>query len=449
MHDYTELGLQRKFQDAEKISAQLQPLRAVMSKYLREKWNDNDRLIPIAYIKAWSELMGMAGGPVRPGLPQITAKERQELRADVERTGLLAHVWPRRRLKPDQTSKRFTGYTHMAMHAPAPGFAYGVVGRFGIAFVVAAAALPRPADAQQDNWPTKPVRVVIPFSAGSPIEVPARAVTMRMSESLGQSFVFDYRTGASGTIGTEAVARAPKDGYTMLITNYSHTANPSYYKKLPYDTLADFAPVSQINASYGNLLVVHPSIPAHSVKEFIALAKARPGEIKYASAGIGSPPHVAAALFAAMTGINLLHVPYKGTAGAFNDVLGGHVESMVASTTLAIPYVHAGRLRALGVSGLRRHPLAPDVPTFDEAGLTGFDTAGYHGMWFPVGTPSEIVRRAHGEVVKALALPVTRKYLEENGLIPVGSTPEEFAEYLRKDLARQAVIAKQIGIQPQ
>ena len=330
-----------------------------------------------------------------------------------------------------------------------PDFTYGVVGRLSVVFVAAAAALPRPGDAQQDNWPTKPIRVIIPFSAGSPIEVPARAVTMRMSEALSQSFVFDYRTGASGTIGSEAVARAPKDGYTMLITNYSHTANPSYYKKLPYDTLADFAPVSQINASYGNVLVVHPSIPVHTVKEFIALAKARPGEIKYASAGIGSPPHVNAALFAAMTGIDLLHVPYKGTAVAFNDVLGGHVETMVASSTVSVPYIYAGRLRALGVGGLRRHPRVPDVPTFHEAGLTGFDMAGYHGMWFPTGTPAEIVRRAHGEVVKALALPETKKYLEDNGLIPVGSSPEEFAEYLRKDLARQAAVAKQIGIQPQ
>ena len=323
-----------------------------------------------------------------------------------------------------------------------------MIRRFCTAFA-AVVVLTTVANAQHDNWPTKPIRVVVPFSAGSPIEVPARAVTMRMIETLGQPFVFDYRTGASGTIGTEAVARAPKDGYTMLITNYSHTANPSYYKKLPYDTLADFAPVSQINASYGNLLLVHPSVPARSVSEFIALAKARPGELKYASAGIGSPPHVSAALFAAMAGINLLHVPYKGTAVAFNDVLGGHIEAMVGSSTVAVPHVHAGRLYALGVGGLRRHPRVPDVPTFHEAGLTGFDMAGYHGIWFPAGTPAEIIRRVHGEVVKAVALPETKKYLEDNGLIPVGGSPEEFAELLRKDLERQAAIAKQIGIQPQ
>jgi tripartite-type tricarboxylate transporter receptor subunit TctC len=328
-----------------------------------------------------------------------------------------------------------------------PGLAYGVIRQIGAAF--AAAVLATAANAQTDRYPTKPVRVVIPFSPGSPIEVPARAVTQRMIETLGQSFVFDYRTGASGTIGTEAVARAPKDGYTMLITNCSHTANPSYYKKLPYDTINDFAPVSEIDVTYGNLLVVHPSVPARSIKEFIALAKARPGEIKYASAGIGSPPHVSAALFAAMAGIKLLHVPYKGTAVAFNDVLGGQIESMVASPTTAVPYIQAGRLRALGIGGPRRQPQVPEVPTFNEAGLTGFDMTCYHGMWFPAGTPAEIIRRVYGEVVKAVALPETKKFLADNGLIPIGNSPEEFAEFLRKDIVRQAAIVKQIGLQPQ
>jgi tripartite-type tricarboxylate transporter receptor subunit TctC len=314
---------------------------------------------------------------------------------------------------------------------------------------LAVAALSTAAEVQHDNWPTKPIRVVVPFSPGSPIEVPARAVTMRMTETFGQPFVFDYRTGASGTIGTEAVARAPKDGYTMLITNCSHTANPSYYKKLPFDTVNDFAPVSEIDVTYGNLLVVHPSVPARSIKEFIALAKARPGQIKYASAGIGSPPHVSAALLGAMAGINLLHVAYKGTAVAFNDVLGGHIEAMVASPTTAVPYIQAGRLRALGIGGPRRQPQVSDIPTFHEAGLTGFDMTCYHGSWFPAGTPAEIVRRVHGEVVNAVALPETKKYLADNGLIPIGNSPEEFAEFIRKDIVRQAAIVKQIGLQPQ
>lgn len=303
--------------------------------------------------------------------------------------------------------------------------------------------------AQADNYPVKPVRIVVPFSAGSPIEVPARAVTQRMTEHFGQTFVFDYRTGASGTIGTEAVARAPKDGYTMLITNCSHSANPSYYKKLPFDTLNDFTPVSQINVTYGNLLVVHPSVPVKTVTEFIALAKARPGQLSYASAGVGSPPHVSAALFVAMAGINVLHVPYKGTAIAVVDLLGGHVESMVASPTVVVPYVHAGRLRALGIGGPRRQPQVPDVPTLNEAGITGFDLTCYHGIWFPAGVSQAIVRKVYGEVAKAVATPEVKKILADGGLIPVGSSPEEFAEFLKKDVIKQAEIVKKIGLVPQ
>ncbi len=314
---------------------------------------------------------------------------------------------------------------------------------------IAAACAPVSAFAQADNYPNKPVRVVIPFSAGTPIELPARAVTQRMMETFGQSFVFDYRTGASGIIGTEAVARAPKDGYTMLMTNCSHTANPAYFKKLPFDSINDFQPVSQINVTYGNLLVIHPSVPARSVAEFIALVKKRPGELHYASAGVGSPPHVSAALFAAMAGINLIHVPYKGTAVAFNDVLGGHVEAMVASPTTAVPYIYAGRLRALGIGGPRRQPQVPDVPTFHEAGLTGFDLTCYHGIWFPAGVPQPIVRKVYGEVAKAVATAEVKKMLADGGLVPVGSTPEEFADFLKKDVVKQADIIRKIGLEPQ
>jgi len=314
---------------------------------------------------------------------------------------------------------------------------------------IAAACAPVSAFAQADSYPNKPVRVVIPFSAGTPIELPARAVTQRMMETFGQSFVFDYRTGASGIIGTEAVARAPKDGYTMLMTNCSHTANPAYFKKLPFDSINDFQPVSQINVTYGNLLVIHPSVPARTVADFIALVKKRPGELHYASAGVGSPPHVSAALFAAMAGINLIHVPYKGTAVAFNDVLGGHVEAMVASPTTAVPYIHAGRLRALGIGGPRRQPQVPDVPTFHEAGLAGFDLTCYHGIWFPAGVPQPIVRKIYGEVAKAVATAEVKKMLADGGLVPIGSTPEEFSDFLKKDVVKQADIIRKIGLEPQ
>ncbi len=329
-----------------------------------------------------------------------------------------------------------------------PGLIYCEIRRIGAA-LIAAAAVPTAADAQLAGYPVRAVRVIVPFSAGSPIETPARVIAQRLSETMGQSFLIENRTGASGTIGTEAVAKAPRDGYTLLFTNYSHTANPSYYKKLPYDTVADFAPITQTNASYGNLLVVHPSVPARSVKEFIALAKARPGQLHYASAGIGSPPHVAAALFASMAGIELMHVPYRGTAATVNDVVGGHIEVMVMSSQIAAELVKSGRLRALGISGSQRSPLLPDVPTIQEAGLAGYEVTGYHGMWFPAGVPAEMVRRVHAEVVKALTVPEVRGHLVANALIPVGSSPEEFAEFIIKDLTRQASIAKQIGLQPQ
>ena len=318
-----------------------------------------------------------------------------------------------------------------------------------IGVAIAVAALPAIADAQSTGYPARPVRIIVPFSAGSPVEIPARPVAQRLAETMGQQFLIDNRTGASGTIGTELVVRAPRDGYTLLWTNCSHSSNPSFYKKLPYDTLADLAPVTQSNVTYGNVLVVHPSVPARSVKEFIALAKSMPGKLNYASAGVGSPPHVTGALFAATTGIQLAHVPYKGTAVAFTDVLAGHVEVMFASPTYTHPFIRTGRVRALGMGGPRRTPVLPEVPTFQETGLTGFDVTCYHGIWFPAGVPAEIVRRLHAEVAKALALPEVRKHYADNGLIPVGNSPEEFAEFLVKDIAHQARIAKQIGLQPQ
>ncbi|MGZ8203996.1 MAG: Bug family tripartite tricarboxylate transporter substrate binding protein [Burkholderiales bacterium] len=298
-------------------------------------------------------------------------------------------------------------------------------------------------------YPNRPIRLVVPFPAGGPVELLGRAFTQRMTETLGQPFVFDNRPGASGTIGTELVVKAPRDGYTLLIANCAHSSNAAYYKKLPYDPIEDLAPITQLDVTSGNLLVVHASIPARSVKEFIALAKARPGQLNYASAGIGSPQHVTGALFASMAGIELTHVAYKGNAPALNDLLGGHVEVMFVSPSFGRPYAEKGRLRGLGIAGPRRLPTMPDVPTFHEAGLTGYDYTCYHGMWFPAGVPGEIVRRMHGEILKALATPSVKKYIAEADYFPVGNSPEEFGAFLRSDIARQASIAKKIGIQPQ
>lgn len=337
----------------------------------------------------------------------------------------------------------------MGLWADTRNCTYRLVRQVATAVVAAAVALPVPAGAQPAGYPARPVRVIVPFSAGSPVEIPARPVAVRLAEMLGQQFIIDNRPGASGTIGTELVAKASRDGYTALWTNCAHSSNPSHYKKLPYDSLADFATVTQTNTTYGNVLIVHPSVPARSVKEFIALAKKVPGKLNYASAGVGSPPHVTGALFASMAAIQMAHVAYKGTAVAFTDVLGGHVEVMFASPPYAYPYIQAGRVRALGMGGPRRTPLLPDVPTFHETGLAGFEVTCYHGIWFPAGVPAEIVRRLNAAVVKALALPEIRKHYTDNGLIPVGNSPEEFADFLTKDIALQASIAQKIGIQPQ
>jgi tripartite-type tricarboxylate transporter receptor subunit TctC len=305
------------------------------------------------------------------------------------------------------------------------------------------------ANAQVASYPAKAVRIVVPFTAGSPVEIPARPVAQRLSETLGQQFLIDNRPGASGTIATEAVAKAPKDGYTILMTNCSHSSNPAYYKKLPYDSLNDFQTITQTNVTYGNVLSIHPTVPAKTVKEFIALAKAQPGKLHYASAGIGSPPHVTGALFASMVGVNLTHVSYKGTSVAFNDVLGGYVEVMFSSPMFTQPFAKAGRVRVLGIGGPRRSPQFPDVPTFHEAGVTGYEYTCYHGMWVPAGTPQDVVRRLHGEVGKILKQPEVRQLYEDNGIIPVGSTPDEFRQFLEKDIPKMADIANRVGIKPQ
>jgi tripartite-type tricarboxylate transporter receptor subunit TctC len=319
--------------------------------------------------------------------------------------------------------------------------------RTGVAIV--ALAICASSIAQPTKYPVKPVRIIVPFAPGSPIEVPARAVGARMAEALGQQFIIDSRPGASGIIGTEIVAKSPRDGYTLLAQNCGHAANPALFRKLPYDTLADFAPLSQINRTYGNILASHPSIPARTVKQFIALAKSRPGQLNYASGGVGSPPHVTAALFAAEAGIRITHVAYKGTATAFPDLLSGYVDVMFISPTFSHSHIQAGRLHAMGLAGPRRIPLLPKVPTFDEAGLPGFELTCWHGLWAPAGVSPEIARRLHAEIAKAVALPAVREELEKQALIPLGSSPEEFGAFVQEQVGRYAGIAKKIGLQPQ
>jgi tripartite-type tricarboxylate transporter receptor subunit TctC len=316
------------------------------------------------------------------------------------------------------------------------------------AFTVAA-AFSNAVVAQTAAYPVKPVRVIAPFPAGGPVETLARVFTQRLTETLGQPFVIDNRPGASGTIGSDLVAKAPRDGYTMLVTNCSHTGNVAYYKKLPYDVAADFAPVAQLDVTSGNLMVVHPSVPARTVKEFIAFAKARPAQLNYASAGVGSPQHVSAAVFASMAGLKLVHVPYKGNPQAFTDTIGGHIEVMFVTAGVARPYLPSGRVRALGIAGPRRLPTLAEVPTIMEAGLPDYNVICWHGMFFPAGTPADIVRRVNGELLKALATPEVKRYMTDNDYFPTGTTPEELQTFVREDIVLQANFSKMVGIQPQ
>lgn len=325
-----------------------------------------------------------------------------------------------------------------------------VIRCIGIASIVAFALQSPAADAQITGYPSRPIRFVVPYPAGGPVDLPARLIADRLVESMGQQIIIDNRGGAATRIGTEAVARSARDGYTLLFNNSSHAANVVQYRKLPYDAIADFIPVTLVDVTSGNLLVIHPSVPAHSIMELIALAKKRPGQLKYATGGVGGPQHVTGAVFAAMAGIDLMHIPYKGTLAGMTDVLGGRLEIIFLSPSMALPYIKEGRLRALGVTGRRRLDPLPDVPAIrEEAGLANYEVISWHGMWFPAGVPGDIVRRMHDEVVKALAVPQIRKQFEENFIYPVGNSPTEFANFVREQIAVQGRFMKIMGLEPE
>ena len=307
-----------------------------------------------------------------------------------------------------------------------------------------------PAVAQRsDDYPTKPIRIIVPFTPGGPIDVLGRLVTARLSETLGVSVLIDNRPGANGLVGTELVARAPKDAYTLLYTTGSHAANATMYLKLPYDSVRDFAPITQLARAYGQILVVHPAVPAKNVKELIALAKARPGKLNYASAGVGNATHMAGAFLFSVAHVDVVHVPYKGGGPAMNDVLSGQVEMMFVASAQGMPFIKAGRVRALGISGPQRLPLLPDVPTFEESGYRGVVFTGWHGWWAPAGTPRERVMRIQGEVAKIMHSADTKARLDDLGLVPVASTPDEFAKFVEREIALHARIAKAAKMEPQ
>ncbi|MBY0266823.1 MAG: tripartite tricarboxylate transporter substrate binding protein [Burkholderiales bacterium] len=302
--------------------------------------------------------------------------------------------------------------------------------------------------AAQSNYPARTVRVIVPSAPGGGTDISARILAPQLTQQLGQQFVVENRAGAGTMIGGEAVARAAPDGYTLLMGISTLAINPAMYKKVPYDALKDLAPISQA-VSLSNVLVVHPSLPAKSVKEFVALVKPRPGQVNFASAGVGTSPHLSMELFLVMTGVKMLHVPYKGSGPGVTDLIAGHVPVMMPNMLSAQPHIKSGRLRALGVTGSKRAPGAEDIPTIAEAGVPGYEAVQWYGLLAPAGTPRDIITRLHGATVKALQNPEVRQRLLNDGAEPVGSSPDEFAAYLRSETAKWAKVIQAAGIKPE
>ena len=310
-----------------------------------------------------------------------------------------------------------------------------------LAFVFSALAA-LPAGAQ--NYPSRPVRIIVPFAAGGPADIYARFVGQRLQEALGQPFVIEDRPGGGSVLGTDAVAKSAPDGYTLLMMSNTHTVNESLISNKPFQLLRDFAPVSPVN--YSDLvLVLHPSVQANTLKEFIALAKAKPHALNYASSGPGTPYHMAGELFKAMAGLDIVHVPYKGSSGARTDVLGGQVQMMFDAITTMAPNVRAGKLKALGTTGKTRSPVLPDVPTVAEAGVPGYEATIWLGIMAPTGTPKPIVERLNAEIRKVVNSAEVKEAWAKQGAAPMNMSTDEFGQYLREDIAKWAKVVKISG----
>lgn len=310
-------------------------------------------------------------------------------------------------------------------------------------FAAALAAMPLPAAAQ--SYPAKAIRYVVPFPAGGPLDIVARALGQELNRSWGQPVIIDNRPGAGGNIGAELVARSPADGYTILMGAVStHAINVTLYGKLPYDPLRDFAPVTLIT-SVPNVLVVHPAVPARNVRELIALAKSRPGQLNFASGSTGSAGHLAGELFKTTAGVDMTHIPYKGAAPAVVDLLAGHVSLMFDNLASALPNIKAQRVRALAVTTLRRSPFLPQLPTISESGLKGFDIGTWFGIFAPAGTPPEIVERLNAEITRILGTPAMKERLAGLGAEPQPDTPAQFAAYVKSEMTKYAAIIRQSG----
>ena len=294
------------------------------------------------------------------------------------------------------------------------------------------------------QYPNKPLRFVIPFAPGGGADLLARLVGARVADTLGQPMVIDNRGGAGGNIAAEVVAKAAADGHTLLQANVAHTISASLYRKLNYDLLKDFEPVTEL-ASMPFMLAIHPGVPANSVKELIALAKAKPGQLNYGSSGSGGPSHLAGELFKAMAGVDLRHIPYKGGAPAVTDLIAGQIQLMFNTVPVILPQVRAGRVRGLAIASTRRVPAAPDCPTIAEAALPGFEASTWYGVMVPAGTPRAIVDKLNAAFVAALNAPDVRERLTHDNYELVGNSPAEFGKYVRAEIPKWARVVKVAG----
>jgi tripartite-type tricarboxylate transporter receptor subunit TctC len=312
---------------------------------------------------------------------------------------------------------------------------------------MAAAALGA-ASAPAQNYPSRTVRIVVPYAAGGNTDFTARVIATKLAEAFGQQVIVDNRPGGATNIGTEVVAKAAPDGYTMLMGGASNAINMSLFAKPPYNTLRDFTPII-LCVKGANVLTAHPSVPAKNLKELIALARAQPGKLNFASSGIGSSNQMAGELFKVMAKINIVHVPYKGNAPAMTDTLAGHVELMFSGVTLIVPHVQSGRLRAIAIGSLQRFPALPQVPTFDESGVKGYEATTWFGLLAPARVPREIVARWNAEVGKVLASSEVRERFVHEGQEPSGGSPEEFGQFIRAETDKYAKVIKAAGVPQQ
>ena len=306
-----------------------------------------------------------------------------------------------------------------------------------------AAALSAGGTSFAQSYPTKPVRVIVPSGAGGSVDTLGRLLSQKLSSSMGQQFVVENRSGSGGVVGTEIVANAPADGYTLLMAYHSHVINPSLYKKLPFDTLKQFVPITQV-AVQPELVNVHPTLPAKSTKDLIALAKARPGQLLYGSAGSGSGGHLATVLLESMAHIKMTHVPYIGSAAALFDVVAGNTQLMIATLITSLPHVRANKLRAIGITSEKRSSVLPDVPTVAET-VPGYETVVSYFLLAPAGTPQDIVNRLNAESVKALKQPDVVERLAHDGAEPVANTPQQCDRYIRSEIQKWAKVIKESG----